>query len=151
MQIPIKQVEEYLNNIQDDRKTAFFELRKTILENLPTGFEEVFNYKMIGYAVPHATYPKGYHVNPKLPLPFIYIGSQKNNIVMHHMGLYEGELLNWFTNEWKQSQTLKLDMGKCCIRFKNPEKIPFDLIGKLCQRVSPTDWVGYYETTLLKK
>ena len=32
---------------------------------------------MLGYVVPHSIYPKGYHCDPKLPLGFMNLGSQK--------------------------------------------------------------------------
>jgi len=38
---------------------------------------------MIGYILPHEIYPDGYHCNPKLPLPFASIASQKNFIALY--------------------------------------------------------------------
>ena len=40
-------VKEYLNQIPDERKKAFEELRDSIVNNLPKGFEETFQYGMI--------------------------------------------------------------------------------------------------------
>jgi len=80
MQSKAKNVTEYLAEIPEERQQAFNKLRKTILENIPKGFEECMSYGMIGYVVPHAIYPKGYHCDPKLPLPFVNIASQKNSL-----------------------------------------------------------------------
>ena len=107
---------------------------------------------MIGYVVPHSIYPKGYHCDPKLPLPFINIASQKNFIALYHMGIYADEnLLNWFVNEFYKHSKAKLDMGKSCIRFKKPELIPYDLIGQLFTKLTVNDWVNIYESAFLKK
>jgi hypothetical protein len=107
---------------------------------------------MIGYAVPHDLYPPGYHVNPKMPLPFLAIASQKNFIAMYHMGLYANEkLLEWFVTNYPAHSKTKLDMGKSCIRFKKPEAIPLKLIGELVSKMSVNEWVTLYETTLDKK
>jgi hypothetical protein len=108
------------------------------------------SYGMLGYIVPHSIYPKGYHCDPKLPLPFMCLASQKNYISLHHMGLYEGELLDWFTKKWKTVTDKRLDMGKCCIRFKKTEDIPFALIGELSAKMSPEKWIKIYEKVVNK-
>ncbi len=138
--------EEYINQLPDDRKAAFNELRKTILANLPKGFSESVSSGMIGYCVPHSIYPAGYHCNPKQPLPFISIASQKNAITLYHMGVYASpELLEWFTSEYPKHSKTKLDMGKSCIRFKKPDEIPFKLIGELSKKMTPNNWIQLYE------
>lgn len=80
--------EEYLAQIPKERVSALEKLRAVIKENLPKGFEEGITYKMLGYYVPHSIYPDGYHCNPKDPLPFINLASQKNSINLYHSGIY---------------------------------------------------------------
>ncbi|CAN5688636.1 DUF1801 domain-containing protein [soil metagenome] len=139
--------QEYVDSLPGDRKQAINELRKVILKNLPEGFCEVMGYGMLAYVVPHSLYPAGYHCDPRQQLPFISIASQKNFIAIYHMGIYADEkLLNWFTDEYKHQGNTKLDMGKSCIRFKKPELIPFDLIGKLASKITPEEWIAVYET-----
>lgn len=151
MTIEAKSPEEYLEKIPAERKTAMTQLRKTILENLPQGFEETMSYGMIGYVVPHSIFPAGYHCNPKLPLPFLSIASQKNYIAFYHFGLYTlPSLQKWFVEEYPKHASAKLDMGKSCVRFKKPEHIPFDLIGELMGKVSVQDFVSQYEKGLKK-
>lgn len=144
--------EEYMDNLPNDRKQAMNKLRKTIIDNLPIGFEETLNYGMIGYVVPHSIYPNGYHCNPKLPLPFMNIASQKNFIAVYHMGLYANQkLLNWFVQEYPKHCNTKLDMGKSCLRFKKIDQIPFDLIAELSKKVSVKEWIEIYEESIKKK
>lgn len=137
---------EYISQVDDARREAFEKLRETILENIPEGFREGMSYGMIGYVVPHALYPAGYHCDPKLPLPFIAIAAQKNFLAFYHMGMYaQPELLDWFVAEFPKHSKAKLDMGKSCVRFKKVADIPFDLIGQLVQKMTVEDWVGVYE------
>ncbi|MCF8244443.1 MAG: DUF1801 domain-containing protein [Saprospiraceae bacterium] len=136
---------EYLQNLSDERRPIITAMREAILKNLPKGFEEQMNYGMLGYVVPHSVYPSGYHCDPKLPLPFISLASQKNHFALYHMGLYDGELLTWFREEWPNHSKKKLDMGKCCIRFKKPEDVPMELIGQLVSKVTPQQWIEYYD------
>ena len=145
MQSAATTVSEYIDSLPEERKAAITKLRKTIKANLPKGFEEVMSYGMIGFVVPHSIYPSGYHCNPKLPLPFINIGSQKNYIAMHHMDLYANKnLLDWFVAEYEKVPS-KLDMGKGCIRFKKPEEIPFELMGELAKKVTVQQWIDTME------
>lgn len=151
MQSKAQTVEEYLIDLPDNRKEAMTALRATILENIPKGFAETMGYGMIGYVVPHTLYPEGYHCNPKLPLPFINLASQKNFIALYHMGIYaHPELLKWFSSEFPKYTNQKLDMGKSCIRFKKMDQIPFDLISELVKKMSVEDWVSTYETQFRK-
>lgn len=140
---------EYLEVIPEERRAPVEKLRETIVENLPEGFQETVGYGMIGYCVPHRLYPAGYHCDPKQPLPFAGIASQKHFIALYHMGLYANEeLLEWFVSEFPKYSKRKLDMGKSCIRFKKPDDIPFELIGQLMQKMSVEDWVTLYEAVL---
>lgn len=142
---------EYLSKLPTDRVKYIQELRKTILKNLPKGFEETIGYGMLAYVVPQSLYPEGYHCDPKLPLPFINIASQKNFIALYHMGLYaDTALLEWFTGEYPKHVKAKLDMGKSCIRFKKPDQIPFELIGQLAKKMTPQQWIALYERNLKK-
>lgn len=141
--------EQYINEAPEERKLALEKLRQTIKTNLPLGFKEGMGYGMIGYSIPHEIYPKGYHCNPKLPLPFMSFASQKNSINFYHMGIYaDKELFNWFVSEYPKYSKKKLDMGKSCIRFKKNEDIPYELIGKLVTKVTPQQWIETYELAL---
>lgn len=141
----------YLDGLPDDRKTAMTELRKVIFQNLPVGFEEQFSSNMINYVLPHSLYPAGYHCNPKTPLPFLSIASQKNFIAVYHMGIYaDPDLLSWFTTEYPKHVSTKLDMGKSCIRFKRVNELPLKLIGDLVSKITPQEWISIYEAAFKK-
>lgn len=139
--------EEYLAQLSEDRKKVIVKLRQVIGANLPLGFEETMIYGHIGFVVPKAIYPDGYHCDPESPLPFISVASQKNYIALYHFGIYADQsLMDWFVAEYPKHSETKLDMGKSCIRFKNIEKIPFDLIGELAQKMPLQRWIEVYES-----
>lgn len=147
MQSKATTVEQYVAELSEDRQKAINELRKVIKKNMPKGFQETMNYGMIGYVVPHSKYPAGYHCNPKDPLPFMNIASQKNSINVYHMGIYANpKLLKWFTDEHAKASSKKLDMGKSCIRYKKSEDIPYKLIGELASKMTPQEWIEMYES-----
>ncbi|MDO9553230.1 DUF1801 domain-containing protein [Rhodonellum sp.] len=149
MQFDASSIEEYFSIIPEDRVIPMKKLRETILSNLPKGFEEMLNYGMIGFVVPHSLYPAGYHCDPKLPVPFMGIASQKRFIAVYHMGIYaDPNLLEWFVGEYPKHSKLKLDMGKSCIRFKKTDQIPYELIGQLSGKMTVQAWIDLYESKL---
>ena len=146
MKSKAKTPKEYVDQLPDDRKKVIAKLRTTLRKNLPKGFKEEMNYNMLGYVVPHKLYPGGYHCDPKLPLPFMNLASQKNFVAVYHMGLAaDAKLLNWFVKRYSKTVEGKLDMGKSCVRFKNLENIPYDLIGELATKMTPQQWIKLYE------
>ena len=152
MQSAALTTEQYLKELPPERQEALAKLRKEILKNLPKGFEEEMTYGMIGYVVPHSLYPPGYHCDPKLPLGFMSMASQKNFVAVYHMGIYgDKKLYDWFVNEYAKNTTAKLDMGKSCIRFKKMETIPYKLIGELAGKLTVQQWIDMYERNFLKR
>lgn len=149
MKIEANSPDDYITKLPEDRQEVISKLRKVVLDNLPKGFSEEMSYGMIGYVVPHSIYPDGYHCDPKLPLPFMSMASQKNFVAFYHMGIYADEkLLDWFVKEYPKHSKYKLDMGKSCIRFKRMNDIPYDLIGELVSKVSVDDWINRYDSVV---
>jgi len=141
-------VKQYLAELPPDRRAAIQAVREVILKNLDKGYEEGMQYGMIGYYVPHSIFPAGYHCDPKLPLPFAGLASQKNYMSIYLMCTYgESGQEGWFRKEWAKTGK-KLDMGKCCIRFKKLEDVALDVIGKAIARFSVKSYIAHYESVI---
>ncbi len=152
MQSTAKTPDEYIESLPPDRKEAMSKLREVLLKNLPQGFEETIGYGMLGYVVPHSLYPKGYHCNPKVPLPYMNLGSQKNAIALHAMSVYgNSQLYDWFVAEYPKHCKTKLDMGKACIRFNKMDDIPYDLIGQLASKMTVQQWIDICESVVANR
>ena len=152
MQVKANTPQQYIDLLPADRKEVISKLRDCMLTNLPKGFIEIINYNMLGYVGPHSLYLPGYHCDPKQPLPFINIASQKKFVAIYHMGIYSNkQLLAWFVNEYQKYSKAKLDMGKSCIRFKKLDQIPYQLIGELAAKITPYEWIVMYETEIKNK
>ncbi|MFC1866466.1 DUF1801 domain-containing protein [Chloroflexota bacterium] len=109
-----------------------------ILDNLPSGYEEVMNWGMITYQVPLAVYPDTFN---KKPLMYAALSSQKNHMAVYLMGIYLNEQkLKWFEEEYAATGK-KMDKGKSCVRFKKLEDLPLPLIGKAIGTYSIIDFV----------
>ncbi len=148
MQSSAPSVEAYLKTLPKDRRTSVEVVRDVIRKNLDAGFEEGMQYGMIGYFVPHRVYPAGYHCNPKQPLPFAGLASQKNYLSLYLMSIYgEGPHWNGFREAWAKTGK-KLNMGKCCIRFKRAEDLALDVIAEALRRTTAKAYIVHYEEVL---
>jgi hypothetical protein len=141
-------VTEYLESLPEDRRAMLQQVRQVILKHLPDGYEECIQYGMIGYVVPHRIYPAGYHCDPKQPLPFISLASQKNYMSLYLMALYgHPESAEWFRKAW-QATGKKLDMGKSCVRFKRIEDLALDVIGQAVARIPVKAYIARVESAV---
>jgi hypothetical protein len=138
--------EQFIAEIDEKWHDAFVKLMITIEENLPPGFEKSIDRQFLAYSVPLLTYPKGYHVNPNTPLPFLSIAAQKRHLALYHLGIYaDSQLLEWFVQEYEKRVPTKLNMGKSCIRWTSTKSIPYDLIGELFRKMTVEQWIHLYE------
>jgi uncharacterized protein YdhG (YjbR/CyaY superfamily) len=152
MTIQAADISEYFSKLPEDRKEALEKIHKIFGEHIPEGLSADLSYGMPAFVVPHSIYPKGYHCKPEEPLPFVSYASQKNYIALCHGGVYSfPHIKNWFVNEYEKQTGKKPDMGKSCIRFKNPEKIPWDLLAELAEKITVKEWITQYEKSVKKQ
>ena len=143
MQSTAQTVEEYLSELTPERQHAMGEVRKTILDNLPDGFQEIMDFGMIGYVIPLETYPKTYN---RHPLQYAALASQKNYMSLYLMCIYAHEESRmWFMDELAK-RGKKLNIGKACIRFKKLEDLPLDLVGEAIAHASVEGYIEIYES-----
>src|SRR5690242_14440135 len=148
MQDKATTVEQYLSGLPEDRREALGAVRQVVLENLDKDYEEGMQYGMIGYYVPHRVYPAGYHCDPKQPLPFAGLASQKNHMSLYLMCIYgDSEQSRWFQNAWARTGK-KLDMGKACVRFKRLDDLALDVIAEAIKRVPAKTYIEHCETAI---
>ena len=81
-------VDQYIVELPEDRKEPIREIRETILDSLPEGYEEVMNWGMITYQVPLSIYPDTYNGKP---LMYAALASQKNHMAVYLTGIYINE------------------------------------------------------------
>jgi hypothetical protein len=148
MRSQAKSVSQYLSELPADRRATLAAVRKVILANLDKDYEEGVQCGMISYFVPHRVYPAGYHCDPRQPLMFAALASQKNHMAVYLMSVYgNAEHATWFREAWAESGK-RLDMGKSCVRFKKLEDLALDVIGEAIRRVPARTYVEHCEKSL---
>ena len=134
--------DQYISGLSDDRRRSIAAVRQVVLDNLPAGYEEDFQGGMISYVVPLKKFPKTYNGKP---LTYISLGSQKNHMSLYLMSIYgDEETARAFDAEYKASGK-KMDRGKACVRFKNADDLPLDVIGNTVAGTSVQEFIEIYE------
>lgn len=140
-------VEDYLNELPEDRRNVIAAVRDVVLRNLPDGYRESLNWGMISYEVPLERYPDTYNGQP---LSFAALAAQKNYYALYLNSVYQDpEQDAWFREEFQKAGK-KLDMGKACVRFRKLEDLPLDVIGKAVASTPPEALIATYEASRKK-
>lgn len=145
MQSKAATVQEYIDSLPPDRREIVSALRTHILACIDPAYQERMQYGMIGYSVPHEIYPPGYHCDPKQPLIFLALASQKNHLSLYLSCIYdehrdEAE----FRAAWAATGK-KLDMGKSCIRFKKLDDLALDVLSDTLRSLPVQRHIEMYE------
>jgi hypothetical protein len=135
-------VEQYLDELPDDRRPTVEAVRRTILANLPSGFVEGMQYGMISYYIPLERYPD---TSNGEPLGIASLANQKRHISLYLMGIYANDYdARWFKERWEATGK-RLDMGKSCVRFRKLDDVPLPVVGEAIARTSVEEFIAAYE------
>ncbi len=140
--------ESYLGSLPPERLEIVEAIRAVIAKNIDPRFEEGMQYGMPAWYLPHSEYEHGYHCDPKQPLPYASVASQKSHVGIYLFCIYCDEKdQERFVEEWKKSGC-RLDMGKSCIRVKSLDEVPLAVLGRAIKRATAKKFVKAYETNL---
>lgn len=139
MQSDATTVQEYLDELPDDRREAISAVRDVILANLPEGYVEVMNWGMITYEVPLTTCPDTYNGKP---LSYAALASQKRHMALYLTNVLESGDLTARLRQGYLDAGLEPDIGKSCVRFTRLENLPLDVIGELVAATPVDEFVA---------
>lgn len=145
----IQRTQELLDSLSGEQANMMRELYATISQNLPDGYEEKCDGKMIHWVVPLSTFPQGYHCTPGQALGMVSLGPAKEGVTLHHMGLYfQPDRIAEFRAAVEEETGSKADLGKACLRMKKPAKVAPNAIGALMRNSSLEDYLSVYQAAL---
>jgi len=142
-----KTVAEYLKGLPPERRRVVSAVRTVIRRNLPRGYREVMGWGMISYGIPLSRYPDTYNGQP---LCYAALAAQKNHYAVYLMSIYSGTAEEGRLRKDFEKAGKKLDMGKCCVRFKRLEDIPLPAIGRAVRSTSVEEFIRRYEAARAK-
>ena len=137
-----KTVEQFLDELPEDRREVVKEMRKLIRKHLPKGYEESINWGMLSYGIPLERYPDTYNGQP---LGYVALAPQKNYYAIYLMGPYMDPAQRETLKAAFAKEGKKMDMGKSCLRFKSPSDLPLPALGKLIAAMPPERYIELYE------
>jgi uncharacterized protein YdhG (YjbR/CyaY superfamily) len=117
MQSKAKTVDQYLKEVPESRQKALAKLRKLCLEIL-VGYEENMEYGMPSYK------KKDGEVE-------VAFASQKNYISFY---ILKEPVLDKYREDLTH-----LNLGKGCIRYRNPQQIDFEIVEQLLSESAKSD------------
>ena len=138
MQSDAKSVAEYLSSLTEERRAAIEEVRRAILSRLPRGYEEAMNWGMITYQVPLSVCPDTYNGQP---LMYAALASQKNHMAVYLTSVYMDERSRRDFEAKYRATGKRMDMGKSCVRFRQLEDLPLELVGDAIAGMSMAEFV----------
>lgn len=142
MQSKATTVEQYLRELPDDRRDQIKQVREVILQYLPNDYEEVMNWGMITYQVPFSICPDTYNNQPLL---YAALASQKNHMAVYLSGVYCNDDSRLEFEEAYKASGKKLDMGKSCVRFRNIDNLPLEVIGQSIATYTAKEFADMYK------
>jgi hypothetical protein len=135
-------VEQYLQELPEDRRAVVSAVRDVVVRNLPAGYTETMNWGMISYEIPLPDYPDTYNGQP---LGYAALAAQKNHYALYVITPYaDPEQGEWLRDEFRKAGK-KLDMGKSCLRFKKLDDLPLDVIGSVIASTPPAEFIALHE------
>lgn len=139
---PAQTPDEYIAALPDARRATVAAVRDVVRRNLPDGFEEGMLNGIIGWYVPLERFPNTYNGQP---LALGGLASQKNYISLYLNSVYGNrDTEGWFQQRYAQSGK-KLNMGKSCLRFRQLDELPLELIGETFARTDLAAFLRHYE------
>lgn len=135
-------VADYLAELPADRREALEAVRRTILDNLPSGYEEAMNWGMITYQVPLETHPDTYNGQP---LMYAALASQKNHMAVYLIASYMDEETQHAFEDRYRATGKRYDVGKSCVRFRKLDNLPLELIGESIASLGVSEFVAQFE------
>ena len=133
---------DYLNELDDDRRAQIEPVYTAVRAAMPEGYEEGVAWGMITWSVPLTRFKETYNGQP---LAYVSLAAQKKHNALYLMGLYsDSEQERSFRDRWTQDGR-KLDMGKSCLRFRQPDDLRLDLIAETVASAPPEMLIALHE------
>ncbi len=137
-------VDQYLAELPADRRTAIAAVRTVVLANLPDGIVETMNWGMISYEIPLSTVPDTYNGKP---LMFAALASQKQYCALYLMAVYGSDVVRREFEVAYQKSGKRMDIGKSCIRFRELDDLPLDVVADAVAAVSIDQYLQMQQHT----
>lgn len=140
-------VAQYLKELPAERRAVVSAVRDLVNRHLPPGYVEGMGYGMIGWVVPLSRYPDTYN---RQPLCYAGLAAQKNGYSLYLMNVYADSEEERKLRAAYAAAGRKLDMGKCCLRFRSLDGLLADEVGRIIAATPVEQYIARYEAVKSK-
>ena len=139
----------YLKSLTPEKRAVIQEARAFVRKHLPKGYAEFMNWGVINWGIPLDEFPDTYNGQP---LCYVGLGAQKSYNSLYLMGTYDssnGKYTSPFSEKLLVDAFKKagkrLDMGKCCLHFKELDDLELTSVAEAIAMSSPQEYLAYYK------
>src|SRR4029079_13537651 len=134
-------VAEYLASLTPEKRAVIEEARAFVRKHIRKGYAEFMNWGVINWGIPLEAFPDTYNGQP---LCYIGLGAKKSYNSLYLMGAYQtsnGAYTTPFSRTFLADAFKKagkrLDMGQCCLHFKNLDDLELTSVAKVIAKSTP--------------
>ena len=134
----------YLASLTPEQRAVIAEARALVHKHIAKGYAEFMNWGVINWGIPLEEFSKTYNGQP---LCYVALGAKKNYNSFYLMGAHDGSNGAKLLADAFKKAGKRLDMGKCCLRFKDLDDLELTSLAKVIAMSTPQDYIAYYERT----
>ena len=142
-------VAAYLASLTPEKRAVIEEARAFVHRHIPKGYAEFMNWGVINWGIPLEEFPNTHNGQP---LCYVGLGAQKSYNSLYLMGTYDssnGKYTSPFSEKLLVDAFKKagkrLDMGKCCLHFKELDDLELTSVAKVSAMSTPKEYIAYYK------
>ncbi len=120
------------------------EARAFVHKHIPKGYAEFMNWGVINWGIPLSEFADTYNGQP---LCYVGLGAQKNYNSFYLMCAYDGSNGRDLLADAFEKAGKRLDMGKCCLRFKTLGDLDLTSVANVIGMSTPKKFLAYYKRT----
>ena len=137
-------VAAYLASLTPERRAVIEEARSLVHKHISKGYAEFMNWGVVNWGIPLEQFPDTYNGQP---LCYVGLGAKKNYNSFYLMSAYDGSNGAKLLADAFKKAGKRLDMGKCCLRFKTLDDLELTSVAKLIAMSTPKEYIAYYKRT----
>jgi hypothetical protein len=142
-------VAAYLASLTPEKRTVIEAARAFVHRHIPKGYAEFMNWGVINWGIPLEEFSNTYNGQP---LCYVALGAHKSYNSLYLMGAYDGSSGD-YTSPFSQKLLVdafkkagkRLDMGKCCLHFKQLDDLELTSVATVIAMSTPADYLAYYK------
>lgn len=136
-----KTVDEYLAQVDPEKRELVCRVREVVNQSLPAGYEETMDYGMISWSVPLDRFSDTYNSRP---LMYAALAAQKRYVSLYLMCTYSSDDKRHRFEERLRASGSKAGLGKSCVTFKRIDDLPLDLVAETIASTPIDEFVADY-------